>query len=494
MAEILNAKVINNNILALNDYIIKGRPKTFLNANIASGVSSFTVFNIAGFTEGDYYVLIGKIGSGNAEILKMHASTAPTGNTITPASNTAKAHDANEPVYFIGFNQIEYSNEAVGVDAGTSAALATEDIDASKLWSIYDDTTDITGMAYIRFKNEAGSSFSGYSAPAPYASAVFNTVEYMIRQAMIEAKQTDTNGEPKFTEELTTQMLLNQTNECLRDIRKQKNKISWTQAFQTILGQTARGVFAYPLSALLSEIYDIYSFRAINALRLGGERDSIKVDPNYFFNVLMNKVHFTQVRTTGAVGAITLEIDNSYDFDDSGSIQVGSQTITYTSVTRSATAGVLIGVPASGTGAIATEIAVDDYVFQGHTEGQSIYWTMYNGTIYIYNLPDSSFDNFNVNIDYFKVATAVDSLDDAIDYIQFDLVKNWLKWKIRAITKNDGVESLDDPSYSQYREGLSILVRKDRDLNKKIFRNTYESRELPDVNPRRLRDGDARRL
>ena len=118
--QIVNVKVISSNIQVLNNYITEGRAKTFLNANISAASGTITVFSINGFAQGNFYVLIGEIGSGNAEIIKIHASTAPTGNTITLAANTAYTHDANEPVYYLNYNQAEFSNEAVGVAAGTS--------------------------------------------------------------------------------------------------------------------------------------------------------------------------------------------------------------------------------------------------------------------------------------------------------------------------------------------------------------------------------------
>ena len=480
MSKIINIKVINNSIHALNDYVSDGRPSTFLNTSFDSAVTAITVFSIKGFSAGDYYAIIGEIGSGNCEIVKIHASTAPTGNTITLASGLANNHDSNEPVYFINYNQIEVSRSVTAT--GTKTVLATQDMDVTKNFSIYSDNTNTTGFAFIRFKNEDGTTFTGYSAPAPYANPAFNTVEYMVNEAMAETKT-------EFNEDLTPDFLIKQINEALRDIRRFKNKLSWTQSFNAILGQTSQGAFKFSTP---SDIYDKYSFKAIERLSLGGELELIKVDPKHFFNQLMESVHFTQVTTQAVAGDITLEIDNSYDFDDSGSVTVGTQTITYTGVTRSATVGILTGVPASGTGAIASTIAVDDFVFQGETSSEPKYYTVFNTNVYIYPLPDSSWDNFNVNIDYFKTTTSVDSLDDAIDYIQYDIVKNFIKWKIRTMEKNDGVEDLNDPSYSLYKEQLNILIKKDRPLNSRYFRNAYEftqPNDRVDINPAQKRRG-----
>ena len=475
---IITTRVINNNIHTLNDFIIYGRPKSFLNSSVDSGSSTITVFSIKGFSEGNYYVLIGEISSGNAELIKIHASTAPSGNTITLASNTANSHDANEPVYFCNFNQIEFSRAVTAT--GDKSVLATNAIDPTKKYTVYCDATNTSGYAFARFKNSDASTYSSYSASAPYANAAFNTIEYIINETMTEIGT-------EFTDKLTPTRCINFINEGLRDIRRYKNKISWAQSFNAVLGQTEQGAFRFDAP---SDIYDKYSFKAIEAIRLGGEQNLIKTDPNYFFNVVLEDVHFTQVRTAASAGDTTLEIDNSYDFADDGSVTVGTQTLTYTGVTRSETAGVLTGIPASGTGAITSSISEDDFVFQDETSSEPKYWTMFNGYIYIYPLPSSSWDNFNVNIDYYKTITAVDDLADTIDYIQYDLIKNWLKWKIRGMQENGGKLNLKDSDFLLYKEQLSILIKKERPLNAFVFRNGYESGEhTRDKNPRFYRDG-----
>lgn len=483
---VVNLKINNASFLVLNTYATEGRPKTALNASADSSDTTITVFSISGFVKGNFYAQIGETGSGNAEIVKMHASTDPTGNTITLAAGLANNHDANEPVYFLNYNRIEFSRSATAT--GTKAVLATNDIDPTKLYTIYLDGANTTGFGFVRFNNEDGSTFSGYSAAAPYANAGFSTVEYITNEALRETKQKYDN------KVLTPDYLIDQINETTRDIRSNKNKLSWTQSFNAVLGATVQGTFIYDLP---SDIYDKYSFKAIERVSLGGEIELKQVDPNFFFNTLMDGVHYTQCRTAAVATDTTLEIDNSYDFDDSGSVVVGSDTITYTGVTRSATAGVLTGVPASGDGAIpAAGISVDDYVLQNATTGEPRFYTIFNGSLYIYNLPDSAWDNFNINIDYFKTVTSVDSMDDTIDYIQYDLIKNRLKWKIRAIAENDGVEDLNDPSFVLYQSKLSLLIRKDNNLNARFFRNGYEFDDTQgdDISPQERRQGNALRF
>ena len=120
------------------------------------------------------------------------------------------------------------------------------------------------------------------------------------------------------------------------------------------------------------------------ALRIGTRGNLDYLDP-VWFDAQMSGVKRTQVTTQATSGQTTLAINNSYDFADSGSVNIyvsGTKySITYTGVTRSATAGVLTGVPASGTGSISVTIAVDTYVWQDENEGIPTNFTVRNGNI-----------------------------------------------------------------------------------------------------------------
>jgi hypothetical protein len=93
-------------------------------------------------------------------------------------------------------------------------------------------------------------------------------------------------------------------------------------------------------------------------------------------------------------------------------------------VTRSATAGILTGVPASGTGAITVTTPVDTYIWQDEDEGTPEVYTIRNGSIEFYPLADTSNDNVNMYGDYAKVATSVDTEGDSIDLQRYDLLQN----------------------------------------------------------------------
>ena len=177
----------------------------------------------------------------------------------------------------------------------------------------------------------------------------------------------------------------------------------------------------------------------------------------------MEGVLVTEVRTQASANDTSLALDNSYDFADSGTATVyvsGTRyDLTYTGVTRSTTAGVLTGIPASGTGSISVTIAVDINVWQNPSEGEPSVFGVWDGSLYIWPLPDANFDNLNLYLDYYTVRTVVNSAGDSIEGSRYDAVKHWLVAEIRAQSNAMGRMDLNDPDWQKFLAIVSDLVR-----------------------------------
>ena len=95
--------------------------ETHLTADIAAASGTLTVSNINRFGI-NQNLIINPFGE-TAEFVKTHATTVPSGATITLAANTSFAHYAGEKVYLIPFNQIELAHTTTLT--GTKTALTT---------------------------------------------------------------------------------------------------------------------------------------------------------------------------------------------------------------------------------------------------------------------------------------------------------------------------------------------------------------------------------
>lgn len=146
----------------------------------------------------------------------------------------------------------------------------------------------------------------------------------------------------------------------------------------------------------------------------------------------------------------------------SGSVNVyinGVQyAITYTDLLYSATVGALLGVPFTGTGSITVAIPAATNVWQNETEGTPTWYTVYDGSLYIWYLPDAANDNRNVVIDYFTEVVDVNSDGDLISFTEFDQVLHWLVWKLRALDRPGGEAVLEDPDYRMYQTIVNQMM------------------------------------
>jgi len=425
--------------------------KTYLTEDMAVG-TAVKVKSTKGFHAAtNQPIIIGSLGNETSEIVESETTTSP--DTITLASTSIFAHKTGDPVYLIKYNQIEISHSATA--GGSKSVLATVDIQPDKLIFIYDETAQTTGYYFARFKETVGGTFSDYTDAIPYSGWASNTVGYIMDKAL---KRNTT----ELSDILTKETIYSEINECMRLI--QGKLIRWAQhsKLNAVIDQTSRGSFIYSLP---TDIYDNDSNKSVIGVRIGDNQNLSYLDP-VEFEERLGDLKYTQATTEATAGDTTFEIDNSYDFSDTGSVNVyisGTKyNITYTGITRSETAGVLTGVPASGTGAITVTIPVDTYVYQDEEEGEPDSFTIRNNQLEIYQKPDASYDNMNIYMDYWKVATEVNSDGDIIDIQRFDMILDYLTWKIKAIVKNDGELNLKDGYYLQFRERLSDTIRTSR--------------------------------
>lgn len=452
--------------------------ETYLTANSPAADTTLTVKDIDGFGVSDYLV-IGELGSETCELVKVHASTAPSGTTITLVTGGVEfAHSAGTKVYKIPYDQVEVSHAATLT--GAKSVLATSNLQVDGLKQIYRDVSQTTGFYFARYKDSTGSTFSGYSDGIAYGGWASNTVGYIFEQSL-------RNNDVEISDMLTRDDLFNFANDGVRFAQGKQKRLAQYLEANYVAGQTTRGINEVTLP---SNIEDNDTLKAIKAVRIGTEGEPLrKIDPQVFEERLGDAT-VTQVRTEASAADTTLEIDNSYDFEDSGTVTVyvsgTAYDITYTGVTRSATAGVLTGIPASGTGSISVTIPVDTNVWQNEEEGEPQVVTVRNGVAAFYPIPDSNYDNMNVYLDYFTTFTEVDSEGDVIDSQRFGMILDYVTWRVRMKTKNNGALDMNDGWYAQFKEKLNDYIR----TTPVAFKNKMR----PNINRVRYRQSNGGRV
>jgi hypothetical protein len=295
--------------------------------------------------------------------------------------------------------------------------------------------------------NQTWYRCSLYTDPLIYTGWASNTVGYMIDRALRDLSET-------LSDKLTLQDCFEWINSGIKLIKGKLKRWPEHYAYNAVLGQVQRGT---NLVAMPTDAYDTETNKSLIAVRIGDNEKLDYLDP-VAFDEEMEGVRVTQVTTDALANATTLYIDNSYDFDDTGSVNVYISgtlyAVAYTGITRSATAGAL-----TGTSGNTAAISADVYVWQGESEGIPEYFTVRNGNIEFWPLVDGSEDDSNIYGDYNKVATSVDSEGDTIDFQRYDMLLSYLTWRMKMKARNNGNLDLQDGHYFEYKEKLNDAIR-----------------------------------
>ena len=400
-------------------------------------------------------LLLEDFGTESAEIVTVNGTPSVGGGCVLD-SVLVRSHPVGSKVYILDYNQFELSHATTATGSktvltttlGTGLVAIQPDIKVQ----VYNETEFTSGYYFARYKHSISGVFSSYSDALVYGGWDKNTVGYMIDRALRDVGET-------LSEKVTRFDCYEWINTCLKLIQGKLKRWPEHYSYNAVLGQIQRGDNT---TTMPTDAYDTETNKSIIALRIGDDKKLSYLSPGDFDNQ-MGEALTTQVTTQATAGQTTLEIDNSYDFADSGTVNVyisGTKySITYTGVTRSATAGILTGVPASGTGSISVTIAVDTNVWQNEVEGIPSWFTVRNGVIEHWPLADASNDNANLYGDYSKVATSVDSDGDTIDLQRYDAVQSYLTWMIKMKARNNGTLDLNDGWYLQYKEKLNDAIR-----------------------------------
>ena len=446
--------------------------ETYLTAATVGGTSTtLTVPSIVGFGI-NQILLLEDIGTESAEIVLTHASTVPTiaagVGTITLTGALLKTHSVGSKVRVIIYNQIELKRGTTTVAASATALTTATTADFNPISAIgsglvavdvtlriqaHESSEHTTGYYFARYKNSITSDFGSYTDALIYGGWAASTVGYMIDRALRDSG----------VETLSDKIRLTDCYEWISDGLKfiQGKLKRWPEhySYDSVLGQIQRGDNT---TTMPTDAYDTETNKSIIALRVGDDSKLQYLSPGDFDDE-MGEVKYTQVTTQQTAGGTTLAINNSFDFADSGTVNVYisnvKYAITYTGVTRSATAGVLTGVPASGTGSISVTIAVDVWVWQDEIEGIPAYFTIRNGVIETWPLADAQNDNMNLYGDYSRVATAVDSSADVIDLQRADAVQMYLAWRMKSKNQSNAALDMNDGFYLQFKERLGDAIR-----------------------------------
>ena len=430
--------------------LLLDHPESVLTVDTASGVTTLAVKSIAGFVINQILV-IGTLGSEGTEIVRTHASTAPSGTTITLASATLFPHSSSTTITAISYNQVEFSNAST--TTGAKSIIVTSAIDPTNDSTSYVDTVTYTGYFFARFNNSITSSFSAYSDPIPVYGYTINSARRVIDNAldMINKKTSET---------LSDAFAFRQIDACQQEVISDLKRWSFLQVFDYHLGTISTGQWKL---ALPTDIGDSNTTKSIYNFRVGNQDNLTWVDKEKW-NSIISSVSYSTLTADIIVGSTTITVSDSSNFMDSGTIVVGANTYSYSANNR--TTGVLT-IPTSTTTNVISEVA-----FQGATTGTPQYWTTYGGYLYFYPLMGAQYNGRDGMIDYYKKQVTIQFDADQIILSDPTVVEYYLAWKF-MLKQNNGEDT--EGTVAKYN---LYLARKAKMIQKESINRTFTLRPL----------------
>ena len=447
---------------------------TFLTSDTASGSGTLTVKNITGFAV-NQVLLIGSQGNQGSELIKTHASTAPSGSTITLASNTLYPHSSGTPVYVIAFDQVEVSNATTL--AGSKSVLNTQTMWADYPETVYNNTTASTGFYFARFKNTISTTFSDYSDGMPV-----NGYTMLSARKIIDNSLKALNKE-NSTNILTDEFCFNEINNCQYEVLREYKRWSFMQQFNYIMGQATTGGWAVPLPATVD---DQNTNKSIYNFRIGTESNMTWVDKEKWDDIIEFTAHTTLANNVN-VNDSTITLTSANDFSATGgTISIGANMYTYTS--KSGNVLTLQSVSTT------TNTAGQD-VFQGASLGDPQYWTTYGGTIYHYPIAGSEWGGLNYYLDFYQSLTQIQNDTDTIVLPDPTLVQYYLMWKMLLRLNNGEETQASLAQFGNYQARKQNLKMKETigtsyTLKPRINDFARQMRGLDDQDSKFIRDGN----
>ena len=402
--------------IPLRDLFI-GASESFLTNDFASGVSALTVKNIYGFAI-NQILFIGQAGVESSEFVKTHGSTAPTGSTVALSAATTQPHANSDQVYIVQYDQVEISYS--GTLTGTKTVLTTQNLDVADE-TIYYDNTISTGFYFARYKNSITSTFSDYSDGCPIRSYAMNTSRFIIDTALAEINKVSSD---LFSDEYG----FSQINKCQMEVLREQKRWSWMQALGATT-EASTGMWRIPVP---SDLDDQNTNKSTLNFRLGTDSNMTFVDKEEWDGVVQG-IKWSTLGAVLNVSDATITLSDSSNFDASGTIQLGSDTLSYTA--NDTTTGILT---LSAVSTVTYAVGFD--VFQGATLGSPTYFTINTGYLWHYPVVDSLHDKKDYSLDYYMALTPITSDTDTIVVPDPVLVIDYLRWKFLK-RQNNGEET-----------------------------------------------------
>jgi len=391
-----------------------------------------------GFADDDWFIS-GEVGDQETEENDVNGAVT-RGTSMTVTNALSFDHEINAPITKINERGIAiYGADTDGgagtlitsINAKTAAGRQLADaamIEWHRPYTEYTLITTDTTYAYYYVKFTDGTTESSASDYVLAAGLGNDSVMYMVNQAL----------------DLTNTELDDQNitlPQCVRWADNAQTEISQFMFQEPTTGRYTQRDWDFEVTEDITTLtisenenkYDIDDLsmkyehdKSIISITLGAEKALAKVTIQDMDTSLAYSPR-TDLAAQAVATDITITVDSNVEFEDSGTLYLGEESITYTGKTGTTT---FTGIPATGDGAITATHAIDAPVWQNVAPGVPTEYAIFNGKI-IFNMPpEESLDGYPIKIKFFKKLTALTDASDETEVTFSNIIQNYIASKI----------------------------------------------------------------
>lgn len=438
--------------IVVNNSLIIGQ--TYLSKDTVAGVLPITVENSEQFVAANGLVVVGAVGTVNAELISTFSKTA---TVINLGSVTSFAHQRGEPIQQVTYDKVVI--ESSTSSTGTFTVIATIPLQWSSSKTSYNDTTGTSATYYRqRFYNSITGVYSDYSnggvgvSTASYGPTTAGALIMSVRKAVGNTALEDAD-------------LISYLNDARR--------IANTSFGYGRLNEW-RHKFEYPIQMLAgtnyvnlpSNIDFNETNRSLIAARFARQSVSANISLKYCDKREWNQRAYLNryATTSGAVlsGATSITLSSTGDFPTSGSFYVATELPTQTIMTVSFTGNNLLTNTLTGVTGITRNIASGVQVWAYSTFSIPFFFTVFDdpvsGTprLWFDRPVPAALQGKNLYIDFYEGITDIAYLADVVPENYRDVYKDYMRFSIKR--RRDDSIGEDDQDYIRFKNGLDTIM------------------------------------
>lgn len=360
--------------LARNQELVTDREKTYLTADADASATSLTVKAVdTNSMANNDYLIVGEIGSENAEIMQINDGSFADGTTIAVDRSGAAGglrydHSTGEPVYRTPYNRVQFLRNTTDTSVGSSQ-LALNEIQPDDLFTRFEDTTNTTGFGFLRFNNETTAANSSFSDGIPYTGygpLALGRIIRMIRRHL---------GEPDFNV-ITDEDILEEVNEKQRDIAHERlwpfyedirsdSRVAFQREYDidddVVIGKPHTiTVESEPMAKIDAHRFDTLYWDTATT----GEPTHASIWQNQirFYPTPPSAATTTAINDSGNISATvtTITVDSTSGFSPSGRMIIESEVIAYTNTTSTTFRGCTRGLEETTAATHADDVTITE--------------------------------------------------------------------------------------------------------------------------------------